>query len=104
MHETTQVDLADEPGQRIAMLSGSLDVFTSSMLSARVLAGFPDDAHDLVLDLHALEFVDSAGISALARLRSAGRSRAIDVRGHIGDDCPLHETVLSVVRRVLPCD
>ncbi len=104
MHEMTQIDLADEEGQRVAVLSGSLDVFTSSMLSARVLAGLPDDAHDLVLDLHALEFVDSAGISALARLRSAGRSRAIDVRGHIGDDCALHETVQSVVRRVLPCD
>jgi hypothetical protein len=67
-----------------------------------VFAGFPDDAHDLLLDLHALSFLDSAGVSALMKLRSAGRAREVEVRVFMGDDCPLHETVQSVVRRILP--
>lgn len=103
-HEMTHVDLTDEPGQRVVTLSGTLDVFSSSVLAGRILAGLPDDAHDLVIDLHALEFMDSAGVSALAKLRLAGRARSVDVRAHLGDDCLLHETMQSVVRRVIPCD
>jgi anti-anti-sigma factor len=104
LHEMTRVDVDDQPGHRTAVLSGSLDVYSSSLLAGRVLAGLPDDAHDLLLDLHALSFLDSAGVSALMKLRSAGRARSIDVHAHIGDDCQLHETVQSVVRRILPCD
>jgi anti-anti-sigma factor len=98
----TRVDLADQPGQRVAMLSGSLDVYSSSLLARRVLDGLPDDAHDLLLDLHALSFLDSAGVSALMKLRAVGRARQVDVRVHMGDDCPLHEAVQSVVRRIMP--
>jgi anti-anti-sigma factor len=98
----TRVDLADQPGQRIARLSGPLDVYSSFLLAGKVLAGLPDDARKLLLDLHSLSFLDSAGISALMKLRSAGRARAVDVRVYLGDDCTLHETVKSVVRRILP--
>jgi anti-anti-sigma factor len=102
LHETTQVDVADEPGQRIARLSGPLDVYSAFLLAQRVLAGLPDDARKLLLDLHSLSFLDSAGISALTKLRSAGKSRALDVRVYFGDDFLLHKTVVSVVRRILP--
>lgn len=102
LHETTRVDVSDEPGQRIARLSGPLDVYSAFLLAGRVLAGLPDDARKLLLDLHALSFLDSAGISALMKLRSAGKSRALDVRVYFGDDFMLHKTVVSVVRRILP--
>ena len=98
----TRVDVDDQPGQRIAKLSGPLDVYSSFLLAGKVLAGLPQDAHKLLLDLRSLSFLDSAGISALSKLRSAGRSRAIDVRVYLGDECALHESVKSVVRRILP--
>jgi anti-anti-sigma factor len=100
----TRVELADQPGQRVVTLSGPLDVYSSSLLARQVFAGLPTDAHDVLLDLHALSVLDSAGVSALMKLRSQGRSRAVDVRFHLGEDCPLHESVQDVVRRILPCD
>src|SRR5262245_33983719 len=102
LHETTRIEVADEPGQRIASLSGPLDVYSAFLLAGRVLAGLPDDARKLLLDLHGLSFLDSAGISALTKLRSAGKARALDVRVYFGDDFMLHKTVVSVVRRILP--
>src|SRR5262245_34772808 len=98
----TRVDVADEPGQRIAKLSGPLDVYSSFLLAGKVLSGLPEDVRNLLLDLRSISILDSAGISALMKLRSAARARGFDVRVYLGDDCALHETVKSVVRRILP--
>jgi anti-anti-sigma factor len=104
--EPVQIDLVDEEAEgRRATVHGALDVFSSPTLARRVLAGLPDETHDVVIDLRDVSFVDSAGVSALVRLRQEGASRTIDVRARLGDaQHRINSTVLELLRRVLPCD
>jgi anti-anti-sigma factor len=105
-HEPVQIDLVDEENkERQATVHGVLDVFTSSTVVKRVLAGLPDSTRALVIDLRDVSFVDSAGVSALVRLRQAATSRTIEVRAHLGDaQTRFNTTVVDLLRRVLPCD
>ena len=95
----------EEPKVRLAHVDGVLDVFTSPVLVARALAGLPDTARSLVIDLREVSFVDSAGISALCRLGEEAQARAMDVHAQLGDAANrINSTVVDVIRRVLPCD
>ena len=96
--------LADD-AERTAEVSGAIDVFSSSLLPMRALAGLPETAKSLVLDLRDVSFVDSAGISALVKLQREARSRAVEVRARIGGaHSRINATVVEVIHRVLPCE
>jgi anti-anti-sigma factor len=106
IHEPVEITLDDDEDEgRLARVKGVLDVFTSPTLATRALAGLPDHTRALVIDLREVSFVDSAGISALVRLRQEAKSRAIDVHARLGGASKrMNATVVDVVRRVLPCD
>ena len=78
-----------------------LDVFSAGVVGARVLASLPADTHEIVLDLDGIEFMDSAGVSALVRLREHARHRSLDMHAHLGPAPHLNPTVLAVLHRVL---
>jgi anti-anti-sigma factor len=105
-HEPVQIDLVDEESKgRRATVHGVLDVFSSPTLARRVLAGLPDKTREVVLDLRDVSFVDSAGVSALVRLRQQGAARTIEVRARLGDaQTKMNSTVVELLRRVLPID
>jgi anti-anti-sigma factor len=104
-HEPIRVIVDDQDDGRHAKVRGVLDVFSSPMLAKRALAGLPDQTRALLLDLKDVSFVDSAGVSALVRLRQEAKSRAIDVRARLGGaQHTINETVVELLRRVLPCD
>ena len=104
-HEPIQVDVADGQDGRRARVRGVLDVFSSPALATRALAGLPDETRKLIIDLRDVSFVDSAGISALVRLRQEATSRAVEVRARLGNaQETVNKTVIDVLRRVLPCE
>jgi anti-anti-sigma factor len=105
-HEHIHVDVADDDdGGRRARIRGVLDVFSSPALVARALAGLPDETRNLLIDLRDVSFVDSAGISALVRLRQEATSRAVEVKARLGKaQDTVNQTVIDVLRRVLPCE
>ena len=105
-HQPVQIDLVDEETTgRQARVHGVLDVFSSATLAKRALAGIPDQTRELIIDLRDVSFVDSAGVSALVRLRQAASARTIEVRAHLGDaQTRINTTVVDLLRRVLPCD
>ena len=103
-HPVVHIEVEDEPGVRNCILSGALDVFSASIVGARALAGLPADAKQLVLQLRDLEFMDSAGISALVRLRDQARTRGAEVHAQLGSAPHINQTVVAVIRRVLVVD
>jgi anti-anti-sigma factor len=103
-HAAAEVAVVDEFGVRVVALRGVLDVFSASVIGARVLAGLPADTHQIVLDLDGIEFMDSAGVSALVRLREHAGHRAIPVTARLGPALHLNPTVTAVLQRVLECE
>jgi anti-anti-sigma factor len=104
IHPPAEVRVDDQPGVRVAEVSGVLDVFSAGVVGARILAGLPADSTELVLDLASVEFMDSAGVSALVRLREHARVRDLDVHARLGSAPHMNPTVCAVLRRVLTCD
>jgi anti-anti-sigma factor len=104
MHPAVEIVLDDRLGMRVAHIGGVLDVFTASVVGSRILTGIPTDATELVLELEDLEFIDSAGVSALLRLREHARSRALEVHVRLGATPNLNPTVIGVLHRVFVVD
>ena len=104
-HEPIRVIVDDQDDGRHARIRGVLDVFSSPALATRALAGLPEHTRALWIDLKDVSFVDSAGVSALVKLRQEATSRAVDVRARFGDaQQTINSTVVELLRRVLPCD
>jgi anti-sigma B factor antagonist len=96
------VDRAD--GVRVVTVSGVVDVFNAGALSRDAVAGLPNEARAIVLDLEAVSFLDSAGISAIVKLVRQLRSQAIPLRASIGTDSSLSPTIVELLRQVVPFD
>jgi anti-anti-sigma factor len=105
VHEPIRVIVDDQDDGRHAKLRGVLDVFSSPVLPTRALAGLPEHTRALFVDLKDVSFVDSAGVSALVKLRQEAKSRAVEVRARLGDaQLTINSTIVELLRRVLPCD
>jgi anti-anti-sigma factor len=94
----------DRDGVRVVSVTGVVDVFNANSLSREAVAGLPDEAREVVLDLEAVSFLDSAGISAIVKLVRQFRSQAIPMRASLGQDSPLSPTVVELLRQVVPFD
>jgi anti-sigma B factor antagonist len=74
------IDRVDRPGGPVLLrLRGDLDVYTAASLRARLLDLLPERA-PLVVELHALDFMDSSGLAALLELRSRAGQVGWEVR------------------------
>ena len=74
------VDRVDQPGGAVLLrLRGDLDVFGAPLLRARISELLAERA-PLLVELQAVEFMDSSGLAALLELRSRARELAWDVR------------------------
>ena len=104
MEHACTVEVDDELGVRVARVSGSLDVFSASVVGARILSKLPSDTMELVLDLDDIGFMDSAGVSALVRLRENAKLRTMNVHAHLGDAPHVSPTLVAVLRRVFVVD
>ncbi len=104
MHNSIEIEVDEGETSRLARVHGMLDVFSSSGLVQKALAGIPATAHSLVLDLRDVKFVDSAGVSAVVRLAQEAKSRAIELHTRIGATTKINETIVQTLCRVVPCD
>jgi len=80
------VDRVDQPGGPVLLrLRGELDVHGAPLLRGKLLDLLPERP-PLVLDLQALDFMDSSGLAVLLELRSRARSSGwhVSVRGTRG--------------------
>ncbi len=73
---------ADPDARPVLTLRGDVDVVQADQLvtqGAALLRDIPSGQF-LVVDLAAVEFIDSSGLSALLRLRRTAQERAIELR------------------------
>jgi anti-anti-sigma factor len=80
----------DDSGARVVNLVGEIDLANADALGEKLDQLIGDGAERLVVDLSALDFMDSSGIAML--LRTAGRVDSMTVRNPT-----------DVVRRIIEC-
>lgn len=102
MPVATTIDGDD--GVRIVQLTGAIDVFNAGAVQRDAIAGLSGSAQEVVLDLEAVSFLDSAGISAIVKLVRQLRSQSISARAHIGGDSALSPTIVELLKQVVPLD
>ena len=83
--ELTVTDAQINPKVKVAHLTGRLDTTTSGAASQKMMAALAQCEAGLILDFAGMDFMSSAGISALLNLRqqaqAAGKPIAI-IRSH----------------------
>ena len=85
------VERADDPsGAPVVQLVGEIDISNAESLGAMLDRLIGDETRHLVVDLGALEFMDSSGIAML--LKVAGRVARIEIRNPS-----------DVVQRIIGC-
>jgi anti-sigma B factor antagonist len=80
----------DPSGEPVVTLAGEIDISNAESLGATLDELVGDETQRLVVDLAALEFMDSSGIAML--LRVAARVGTVEIRN------PSH-----IVRRIIEC-
>jgi anti-anti-sigma factor len=110
MTDLASIDVFDPgDGVVIARITGDLDLSNLQTVHAALVDAMPNDAHALVADLSAVNFLDSSGVETLAVRQQrfavaipadAPTRRALELSG-AGDDLVLAPSVddaLAVVR------
>jgi stage II sporulation protein AA (anti-sigma F factor antagonist) len=70
MTDLASIDVGDSgDGIAIARITGDLDLSNLSAVHGALVDAMPNDARALVLDLAAVNFLDSSGVEMLFRLR-----------------------------------
>lgn len=77
----------------IAQVSGEIDMSNAGDLRVALSSITPNDALGLVLDLSEVEYVDSAGIHLIYRLRDSLRTRGQQLRLVIPPDSAVQQTL-----------
>jgi anti-anti-sigma factor len=74
------MQLSLDEGLLLVRLSGEVDSSNAAELRTAITEATPNDAHGLVLDLASVDYLDSAGIHLLYRLRESLRARSLGLR------------------------
>ena len=77
----------------VARLEGEIDMSNASELGSAITASVPSDALAVVLDLGAVDYVDSAGIHVVFELRERLTRRGQEIRLVVGPDSPIATTL-----------
>lgn len=72
-----KIDKKDDGRCVILMLDGELSYDTADRLKSKVDESRPHDGRHVVLDMGALDFMDSSGASCLLRIRNGGGAKGV---------------------------
>ncbi len=89
MSPLADVNFETLAGVVVAHLEGEVDMSNAGDLGTAITAHVPSDALGLVLDLGAVEYLDSAGIHALFELRERLTRRGQQIRLALAADSPV---------------
>ncbi len=97
-----RMDTRTEGARHTIVLSGELDVASAQMLEESIAEACAAGAKELVLDMGAIEFMDSTGVRAILRGRSSCEAHRCDF--HLTPaQRPVEQTLeVTGVRRKLP--
>jgi anti-anti-sigma factor len=77
----------------IARLSGEVDMSNAEEMGATVIGATPNDASGVVLDLSAVEYLDSAGIYVIYGMRASLQARGQSLILVIPQESPVHDAL-----------
>lgn len=77
----------------VARLEGEIDMTNASELGSAIVARIPSDALAVVLDLGAVEYLDSAGIHVVFELRERLTRRGQEIRLVVAPESPIATTL-----------
>jgi anti-anti-sigma factor len=77
----------------IARLSGEIDMSNAEEMGATVIGATPTEASGVVLDLSAVEYLDSAGIYVVYGMRASLQARGQSLILVIPPDSPVHDAL-----------
>jgi anti-anti-sigma factor len=84
----------------IARLSGEIDMSNAEEMGATVIGATPNESSGVVLDLSAVEYLDSAGIYVIFGMRASLQARGQSLILVIPPESPVHDALrLSGVDR-----
>jgi anti-anti-sigma factor len=73
------IRISTAPGALVAHLTGEIDMSNAQELRASVIGAITPDAKGVVLDLSAVEYMDSAGIFTIHGLRTSLQARGLSL-------------------------
>lgn len=77
----------------IARLSGEIDMSNAEEMGATVIGATPNEASGVVLDLSAVEYLDSAGIYVIYGMRASLQARGQSLILVIPAESPVHDAL-----------
>ena len=77
----------------IARLSGEIDMSNAEEMGATVIGATPTEASGVVLDLSAVEYLDSAGIYVIFGMRASLQARGQSLILVIPPESPVHDAL-----------
>jgi anti-anti-sigma factor len=87
------LEITHQGGVVLVRLTGEIDMSNAGEVSGAIAQGTPNDALGVVLDLSAVEYLDSAGIHLLYRLRESLRARGQALKLVIPADSPVNSAL-----------
>ena len=87
------VEYRDADRSIVARVSGEIDISNASEIAGAVTRATPNEALGVVLDLSPVDYLDSAGIHLVYRLREALGTRGQKLALVIGADSPVHDAL-----------
>lgn len=88
------ISVSEPDGVAIVQVGGELDLGTAPQLLTSISELIDSGSHRVVLDLHELTFCDSAGLSALVRIRK--RVEQVDGALILTRPAPIVKSVLDL--------
>jgi anti-anti-sigma factor len=77
----------------VARLEGEIDMSNANELGAAITSRVPSDALAVVLDLGAVDYIDSAGIHVVYELRESLKRRGQEIRLVVPSESPIATTL-----------
>jgi anti-anti-sigma factor len=87
------VRITHAPGALVAHLNGEVDMSNAEEIGVAVIGATPNDARGVVLDLSAVDYLDSAGIYVIHGMRASLQARGQSLVLVIPPDSPVHDAL-----------
>jgi anti-sigma B factor antagonist len=87
------IRFSDHDRVAVARLSGEIDLSNADSIESAITESTPNHALALILDVSALDYLDSAGIHLVYRLREKLRARGQSLRVVIPADSPANDAL-----------
>jgi anti-anti-sigma factor len=105
MSELARVDIERQEYSLVARLQGEIDRSNAASLERDIIAAIPNTAAGLVLELSAVDYMDSSGIRMLFVLHSQLEQRGQRVRAVVPDTTPIKHVLDTLgVGTLIPLD